>query len=196
MPRRKTTIPPTETLTDLETHLAGTLTRVAPPRGFSQRLRERVREARDGRAFLRHDQEDLTRLTVLEQPHRDVTLVALDVELVRDGLPLFGQLAPHDVGHGLGRDRGSRGLGRAMAQIMAEAGADLVLASRKAPDLEAAAKESPAAAQVTRQQALEEMMQAVEKSGLTVEKYNDIYDQTVANPDIQRRVDQLGPMNR
>ena len=43
MPRRKTTIPPTETLTDLETHLAGTLKRVAPPRGFSQRLRERVR---------------------------------------------------------------------------------------------------------------------------------------------------------
>ena len=43
MPRRKTTLPPTETLTDLETHLAGTLKRVAPPRGFSQRLRERVR---------------------------------------------------------------------------------------------------------------------------------------------------------
>ena len=43
MPRRKTALPPTETLTDLETHLAGTLTRVAPPRGFSRRLRERVR---------------------------------------------------------------------------------------------------------------------------------------------------------
>ena len=43
MPRRKTTLPPTEALTDLETHLAGTLKRVAPPRGFSQRLRERVR---------------------------------------------------------------------------------------------------------------------------------------------------------
>lgn len=42
MPRRKTNLPPTETLTDLETHLAGTLLRVAPPKGFSQRLRERV----------------------------------------------------------------------------------------------------------------------------------------------------------
>lgn len=41
-PRKKIALPP-ETLTEIETHLAGALTRVAPPRGFSQRLRERVR---------------------------------------------------------------------------------------------------------------------------------------------------------
>ena len=43
MPPRKSTPPPAENFTDLEAHLAGTLTRVTPPRGFSQRLRERVR---------------------------------------------------------------------------------------------------------------------------------------------------------
>ena len=43
MPRRKQLPPPAESLTDLETHLAGTLRPVAPPMGFSQRLRDRVR---------------------------------------------------------------------------------------------------------------------------------------------------------
>lgn len=42
MPPRKSTPTPDETFTDLEAHLAGTLTRVTPPRGFSQRLRERI----------------------------------------------------------------------------------------------------------------------------------------------------------
>ena len=43
MPRRKLTTPPAETLTDLEAHLAGILKPVAPPRDFTQRLRERIR---------------------------------------------------------------------------------------------------------------------------------------------------------
>ncbi|RJP49031.1 MAG: hypothetical protein C4583_13380 [Anaerolineaceae bacterium] len=43
MPRRKTIPPPAENLSDIEAHLAVTLKPVAPPRGFSQRLRERVR---------------------------------------------------------------------------------------------------------------------------------------------------------
>lgn len=43
MPRRKLTPAPVETLTDLEAHLAGTLKPVAPPRGFPQRLRARIR---------------------------------------------------------------------------------------------------------------------------------------------------------
>ncbi len=42
MPRRKPTTLPEETFTDLEAHLAGTLKPVAPPRDFTQRLRERV----------------------------------------------------------------------------------------------------------------------------------------------------------
>ena len=42
MPRRKSTPPPAENFSDLEAHLAGTLTRVSPPKGFPQRLRERV----------------------------------------------------------------------------------------------------------------------------------------------------------
>ena len=43
MPRRKSTPPPAENFSDLEAHLAGTLKRVAPPRGIVQRLRARVR---------------------------------------------------------------------------------------------------------------------------------------------------------
>ncbi len=43
MPRRKKTPSPPETLTDLETRLAGTLKPVAPPSGLARRLRERVR---------------------------------------------------------------------------------------------------------------------------------------------------------
>lgn len=42
MPRRKLTPPPEEILSDLEAHLAGTLKPVAPPMGFSQRLRARI----------------------------------------------------------------------------------------------------------------------------------------------------------
>ena len=47
-------------------------------------LRERVREAGDRRAFLRHHEEDLARRAVLVQADGDVALVAGDVELVRD----------------------------------------------------------------------------------------------------------------
>lgn len=43
MSRRKQPSPSAEIFADLETHLAGTLKRVAPPRGLVQRLRERVR---------------------------------------------------------------------------------------------------------------------------------------------------------
>ena len=43
MHRRKLTPSPEETFPDLEAHLAGTLKRVAPPRGIVQRLRARVR---------------------------------------------------------------------------------------------------------------------------------------------------------
>ena len=42
MPRRKLTAPSEEILTDLEARLAGILKPVAPPRGFVQRLRERI----------------------------------------------------------------------------------------------------------------------------------------------------------
>src|SRR5947208_9840776 len=58
------------------------------------RLRERVGKARDRRSFLRHHEENLARLAVLEQADRDVALVALDVELVRDRLALVRKLAP------------------------------------------------------------------------------------------------------
>jgi hypothetical protein len=43
MHRRKMPTPTDEIFTDLEAHLAGTLTPVAPPIDFNQRLRERVR---------------------------------------------------------------------------------------------------------------------------------------------------------
>ncbi len=43
MARPKTILPPEETLSELETHLAGTLKPVAAPKGFRQRLRDRVR---------------------------------------------------------------------------------------------------------------------------------------------------------
>ena len=39
--------------------------------------------------------KDLARLTVLEEADRDVALVAADVELVRQRVPLVGQLAAH-----------------------------------------------------------------------------------------------------
>ena len=57
----------------------------------ADRLRERVGEARDRRAFLRHRQEQLAGLAVLVEADGDVALVAGDVELVRDRLPLVGQ---------------------------------------------------------------------------------------------------------
>ena len=75
------------------------------------RLRERVGEARDRRAFLRHHEEDFARLSILEEADRDVALVALDVELVRDRVPLVRQLAADRLRDEL-RRRLRRKLGR------------------------------------------------------------------------------------
>src|SRR5207247_620295 len=52
---------------------------------------ERVHEAGDGRAFLRHLQEDLAGLAVWVEPDGDVALVAGDVKLVGDGRALRRQ---------------------------------------------------------------------------------------------------------
>ena len=54
---------------------------------------EAVHQARDGRALLGHPHEDLARLAGLVQADVDVALVARDRELVRERLPLVGQLA-------------------------------------------------------------------------------------------------------
>jgi len=57
------------------------------------------------------------------------------------------------------------------------------------PKFEEANKQGPAAAEVTRRQALDDMKRAVEKRGLSVDKFNAIYDLAGSNPDLQRRID-------
>ena len=47
-------------------------------------LGEAADEARDGRTFLRHGDENLAGLVVRIQAHRNVSLVSADTELVRD----------------------------------------------------------------------------------------------------------------
>ena len=53
---------------------------------------EGVHQAGDGRAFLRHRDEDLAGLAVFIHSGGDVALVAGDIELVSDRAPLVGQL--------------------------------------------------------------------------------------------------------
>src|ERR1017187_2066758 len=56
---------------------------------------EAVHKARDGRTFLGHADEDLTRLSAFVEADVDVALVTAHRELVGQRAPLVGQLAPH-----------------------------------------------------------------------------------------------------
>lgn len=56
------------------------------------------------------------------------------------------------------------------------------------PQVQAAAKQGPNAEQKTRQQAMAEMTRAVEKKGLSVDRYSMILDQTQTDPDLNRKV--------
>src|SRR5262249_10203774 len=55
--------------------------------------RERIHQPRDGRTLLRHRDKNLAGRSVLVHADRDVTLVARDIELVRNRLALVRQLA-------------------------------------------------------------------------------------------------------
>ena len=57
--------------------------------------RNRVHQARDRASFLRHAQEDLARLSVFIEAHRQVTLMTRDGELMGDGAAFVGQLEPY-----------------------------------------------------------------------------------------------------
>ena len=56
------------------------------------------------------------------------------------------------------------------------------------PRVRAATQQGAAAEQQVKNQALAEMTQAVERNGLTVSKYNEIYEVTQNNPDVRRKV--------
>ena len=81
----------------LESHVAELvderLQRDAVLQRVRDRLRERVGEAGDRRSFLRHHEEDLAGLAVLEETDGDIALVSGDVELVGDRLALVRQPA-------------------------------------------------------------------------------------------------------
>ena len=68
------------------------------------RLSEGVHQTRNGRPLLGHQQEDLAGLAVLVQADGEEPLVAVDRELVGDGLPLVRQPAARDAGRGPRRD--------------------------------------------------------------------------------------------
>jgi hypothetical protein len=56
------------------------------------------------------------------------------------------------------------------------------------PKIEAASKEGPDAEQKARQDALAEMTQAVQKNGLSVDRYNQIADAAETDPDVNRKI--------
>jgi len=64
------------------------------------------------------------------------------------------------------------------------------LKQKWAPQYQAAAQQGPEAQQKIENQAMAEMSGAVQKSGLSVERYNQIYDMAQNDPDVQRRVQQ------
>ncbi len=56
------------------------------------------------------------------------------------------------------------------------------------PKVQEAAKQSPEAAEKTRQQALTEMAQAVERKGMSVDRYQQIFEIAQADREVQRKI--------
>jgi hypothetical protein len=56
------------------------------------------------------------------------------------------------------------------------------------PQVQAAAQQGPDAEQKVRQQAMAEMTQAVQKKGLSVDRYSTILDQAQTDPELNRKV--------
>src|SRR5258708_15171384 len=56
------------------------------------------------------------------------------------------------------------------------------------PEVQAASRQGPAAEVATEQKAMEEMAQAVEKNGLSVDKYNEIVDLAESDPLVQHKI--------
>jgi hypothetical protein len=56
------------------------------------------------------------------------------------------------------------------------------------PKVQAAAQEGPDAEQKTRQQAMAEITQAVQKKGLSVDQYNNMVELAQTDPEVQRKV--------
>jgi hypothetical protein len=58
------------------------------------------------------------------------------------------------------------------------------------PKVQAAAQQGPEAEQKARQQAVGEMTQALQKNGLSVERYNKIVELAQADPEVQHKIQQ------
>ena len=56
------------------------------------------------------------------------------------------------------------------------------------PKVEEAGKQGPEAQLKVRQQAIAEMTQAVQKNGLSVDRYQEIYQIAQADPEVQRKI--------
>ena len=56
------------------------------------------------------------------------------------------------------------------------------------PEVQAASRRGPAAEAAIEQKAMEEMAQAVEKNGLSVDKYNQIVDLAESDPLVQHKI--------
>jgi hypothetical protein len=57
-----------------------------------------------------------------------------------------------------------------------------------APKVEEAAKKSPEAEKQVRNQALQEMAQAVERKGMSVDRYEEIFTVARADPEVRRKI--------
>lgn len=76
-------------------------------------------------------------------------------------------------------------------QAFAAAATDVRQLNQKwIPRVQAAAQQGPDAEQKARQEAMAEMTQAVQKKGLTIDRYNSILQQAQADPEVQRKVQQ------
>src|SRR4051794_29092857 len=79
--------------TRLEPHMAEFVHKELQRYAILQRVAycggEAIHQTRNGRAFLRHRDEDLSRSAVVEQAYRNVAFMAADGKLVCDGLPFI-----------------------------------------------------------------------------------------------------------
>lgn len=82
-------------------------------------------------------------------------------------------------------------------QAFAAAATEVQQLNRKwAPRVQAAAQQGPDAESKARQQARAELTEAVQKKGLSVDRYHSILQLAQANPELQRKIQERLPSNQ
>ena len=117
--------------------------------------------------------------------NRSILSIAMTAVLMCGAVPAaLGQQQPSGV-----QTRQPQTVNDKDIQAFAAAAGDVRQINRNwTPKIQAASKEGPEAEQKARQDALAEMTQAVQKNGLSVDRYNQIADLADTDPEVNRKI--------